>query len=618
MPRLLRSAAFVLTFSALFSLSAMVRAQAPDAEAPDAAASEETATEEVQPREEEKKPVEITTDTSAREILENEKKAEEMLRERETSDPDSIQSGRTPLSAIFALSRAFEAEDYEQAGEYLDMRYLPEDMKIKDPEKLIRALAYILSQQIILDYSTLSDDPQGHLDDGLPTYRDRLGVVVLSEGEVPILLQRVPDGEGGRTWKISNRTVKRIPEMWQELGFHDYAAYLFNVLPDFTLFGMFNWQVLGVIMSIIAAWIGAVAITWTCNRIAQLIPNNFPAGINHFFRLPFRFFLFIVIAEYLIDHLGLSLKLRVLLHSSGLDFLAWLVLLMGIITLIRDYNVQRLRAQGQNNYAALLRPLSTMVKVVLVVIVALIWADTAGYNMSTVLAGLGVGSVAVALAAQKTLENLIGAITLYSARPVSPGDFCRFGKITGTVEEIGLRSTSIRTLDRTLVHVPNSVFSSVDIENYSERDRIRYFRNARILAQSADQVRVILADIRSTLYSHPMVYADTVSVRLDDIGEAAVQLRMDAGVKTTDFQEFLAVAEDLNLRFIDIIERAGADLSGPGQLRILRQDGESEKEQSQHVKDMLALWKEQDAQPFPDHSAQEIAGMGNSLEYGKS
>ena len=206
-----------------------------------------------------------------------------------------------------------------------------------------------------------------------------------------------------------------------------------------------------------------------------------------------------------------------------------------------------------------------------------------------VLAGLGVGSVAVALAAQKTLENLIGAITLYSARPVSPGDFCRFGKILGTVEEIGLRSTSIRTLDRTLVHVPNSVFSSMDIENFSARDRIRFFRNARLLVQTTDQARVVLAEIRRVLYSHPMVYPDTVSVRLDDIGEAAVQLRMDAGVKTIDFQEFLAVAEDLNLRFIDIVTKAGATLSGPGQLRILREHADAPQEHSEHVKDILAV-----------------------------
>lgn len=615
MPRLHFPAALLAAI--LYCFVPTVYAQDDTAASPGEAAEQAAKDAEADAEVEEKKPVELPTpDTSAREILENEKKAEKLLRERATSDPDSLKTGRTPLSAMFALSSAFSEQDYERAGEFLDMRFLPEEMEIRDPEKLIRALAYILSQQFILDYSKLSDDPQGHLDDGLPTYRDLLGVINLAEGEVPILLQRVPDDEGGRTWKISNRTVKRIPEMWQELGFHDYATYLFNVLPDFTLFGMFNWQVLGVVMSIIAAWVGSSVITWTCNKLAQLIPNNFPAGIRHFFRRPLRFFLFIVIAEYLIDHLGLSLKLRVLLHSSGLDFLAWLVLLMGIITLIRDYNVQRLRSQGQENYAALLRPLSTMLKVVLVIIVGLIWADTAGYNMSTVLAGLGVGSVAVALAAQKTLENLIGAITLYSARPVSPGDFCRFGKIVGTVEEIGLRSTSIRTLERTLVHVPNAVFSSMDIENFSARDRIRFFRNARVLIDSADQARVILAEIRRVLYSHPMVYPDTVSVRLDDIGEAAAQLRLDAGIRTTDFQEYLGVAEDLNLRFIDIILSTNATLAGPGQLRILRDAGETDREQSQQVKDMLALWREQDATPFPNFTREEIAQMGNSLEYG--
>lgn len=568
---------------------------------------------------EKKDPVDdLAPANSARDILEKEKEAESLLRERQSSDADSLQAGRTPLAAMLALKRAIEEQDYTRAGEFLDMRYLPEEVENYEPEKLVRALAHMLSQQIILDFSTISDDPAGHLDDGLPEYRDQLAVVILSETEVPILLQRIPDGKGDRTWKISNRTVKRIPEMWRELGFHPAAAYLFNVLPDFTFMGMLNWQVLGLALSLVGAWLVAIVLSWLCNRAAQLIPNRFPDGIARFFRLPFRFFLFIVIAQYFISHLGLSLKLRVLLQSSGIDFVAWLALLMGIITLVRDYNIQRLRSQGQDNFAALLRPLSTMLKVVLIIIVGLIWADTAGYNMSTILAGLGVGSVAVALAAQKTLENLIGAITLYSARPVSPGDFCRFGDIVGSVEEIGLRSTAIRTLNRTVVHVPNSVLSSVDIENFSARDRIRFFRNARVLVQSADQARVILADIRQVLYSHPMVYPDTVSVRLDDIGEAAVQIRLDAGIKTTDFQEYLAAAEDLNLRFIEIIERAGATLSGPGQLRFLRDGGEPGREHNQHVKDMLALWREQDSQPFPDFSAEDKAAMSDSLAYGKT
>ena len=188
----------------------------------------------------------------------------------------------------------------------------------------------------------------------------------------------------------------------------------------------------------------------------------------------------IIIARLLINQLGLSLTARVLLESSDTDFIAWTVLLMGLLSLARDYQIRKLQYAGNTQYVALLKPFTTIIKVIVVTFIGLYWAKSAGYDMSTILAGLGVGSLAVALAAQKTLENVIGAVTLYTARPVSAGDFCRFGKITGTVEEIGLRSTLIRTLDRTMVVIPNSVFSSQEIENFSHRDRIRYFRHLRL------------------------------------------------------------------------------------------------------------------------------------------
>ena len=125
------------------------------------------------------------------------------------------------------------------------------------------------------------------------------------------------------------------------------------------------------------------------------------------------------------------------------------------------------------------------------------WASDAGFNISTIVAGLGVGSLEVALAAQKTLENVIGAITLYTARPISPGDFCRFGTIKGTVEEIGLRSVTLRTPDRTLVTVPNAMFSSADVENISSRDRIRYFKQLQLQMPTSAQLRVILGELRT-------------------------------------------------------------------------------------------------------------------------
>jgi MscS family membrane protein len=226
-----------------------------------------------------------------------------------------------------------------------------------------------------------------------------------------------------------------------------------------------------------------------------------------------------------------------------------------------------------------------------------------------------VGSLAVALAAQKTLENVFGALTLYMARPVSAGDFCRFGTITGTVEEIGLRSTIIRTLNRTLVSIPNSVFSSADVENFTARDRIRYYRHLRVQLGSAEQLRFLLAGLRKLLYSHPEIQQDTVSVRFESIDDATAQLRIDAGVMTTDYQQFLAVAEDLNLRTLDLVQEAGLVLSGPAQAVDLRETRAADGEQLARVDQTLAEWRQQDKLPFPNYSDSDIRELKGSLDY---
>ena len=130
-------------------------------------------------------------------------------------------------------------------------------------------------------------------------------------------------------------------------------------------------------------------------RLALAIPNRFPLGIERFFKYPVRIFLFLQIARLLINELGLSLKARVLLDSSGVDYIAYTVLLMGGLSLLRDYQIRKMQHAGNVQYVALLKPFTTIVKVIVITIIGLFWANSAGYNMSTVLAGLGVGSLAV-------------------------------------------------------------------------------------------------------------------------------------------------------------------------------------------------------------------------------
>jgi len=505
-------------------------------------------------------------DLSAREVIETQQKFEELRDEKVASDRNASPDQATPLATMIGLKDAMLKKDYDTAGRFLDRRYLNEELESYSDADLIRALAFVWNRQNIIDIASLSDAPEGDLDDGLPSYRDQIGEIRLTDEIIPVYLQRIPDGRGGRVWKLSNATVAEIPAMWEELGYSPAVARLSNWLPDFSFGGMANWQIAGIVLFFLLAWPLAGLISYLLMRLALWMPNRFPLGIQHFFRGPMRFFLFILIAKVCIDQLGLSVTARILLQSSGINYIAFTVLALGLLSLLRDYQIRKMQHAGNAHYVALLKPFTTIVKILVVTLIALYWAHQAGYNMSTILAGLGVGSLAVALAAQKTLENVIGAITLYTARPVSAGDFCRFGNVTGTVEEIGLRSTIIRTLDRSLVVIPNSVFSSVEVENFSQRDRIRFYRHYRMKLPGADQLRHILEAVRQLLHSHPGILEETVSVRFEEIRDGSAILRLDAGVGTTDYQEFLQVAEELNLGIVDIGQESGALFSGPAQL----------------------------------------------------
>ena len=542
--------------------------------------------------------------TSMREILEADEKAEQLIAEQTQAQTKGLEVPQTPLSSMLALREAIRSSDDEAAAQYLDMRFLSDELDQYTPENLIKALAYVWAQQNIADLSNISDDPAGNLQDGLVSYRELIGTVVISTGEVPIYLQRVPDGKGGRTWKLSNATVMRIPEMWDELGYSAAAIYLNNLLPRFTFMGMDNWQVLATVAFLIITWPLAALVSSLLMRIVLLIPNGFPGGIRNFFHGPAQFFLFVMINKLLMGYLGLSLTARVYLESSGVDYIAYTVLFLGLLSLARDYQIKRMEIAGKAEYVALLKPLTTIVKGIVIAVMALIWADQAGYNMSTILAGLGVGSIAVALAAQKTLENIIGAITLYTARPVKPGDLCRFGTITGVVEEIGLRSTLIRTLNRTML-----------VENLSSRDRIRYYRHVVLQMANADQLRIITAKLRELFYSHPMVMQETVSIRFESIEQATAVLRLDAGIATTNYQEFLAAAEDLNLHIVELVHETGAIFSGPGQVLQIREFKQASDEELAKIRATLDDWREQDRLPFPDHSADEKQKFKGQLDY---
>jgi MscS family membrane protein len=239
-----------------------------------------------------------------------------------------------------------------------------------------------------------------------------------------------------------------------------------------------------------------------------------------------------------------------------------------------------------------------------------------GFNMSTALAGLGIGGLAIGFGAQKTIENLFGGVSVLGDEVFRVGDTCRFGDRTGIVEDIGLRSTRIRTEDRTLVAIPNGTVATINLENLSRRDKILFKTNLALRPESkADHVRFVLSEIRRLLYSHPKVETKTVRVRLTDVAGSSLNVEIMSYVLTRDFNEFTAVREDLLLRIMDILEDSGGGLALPSQTLYLSRDSGVEKEKVGNAIKKIADLRDGKQLPFPDFHEDDISKFKGSIDY---
>jgi MscS family membrane protein len=265
----------------------------------------------------------------------------------------------------------------------------------------------------------------------------------------------------------------------------------------------------------------------------------------------------------------------------------------------------RVRSERRDNRGLLpvLLPGARFAKMVIVLIGVLGVLGTLGVNISAAVAGLGVGGIAVALAAQKSLENLFGGISLFADRPVRVGDFFRYGDQVGTVEEIGLRSTRVRTLDRTVVAIPNAEFSNLRLENFARRDRMRIHTMIGVRYETTpEQIRYLLARLRQILLAHPRVTDDPARVRLVGFGAYSLDLEVFAYVDTEDWSELLSIREDIYLRFIDAVKESGTGFAFPSTTTYVGRDTGLDDEEARQAEARVAEWREKGELPFPGFS----------------
>jgi MscS family membrane protein len=543
--------------------------------------------------------------------------AEAPTRDEPKGPVDEFDRG-TPRTSIEGFLAATQAGDYERAATYLHLRRLPKGQAQQEGPILARQLKITLDRSLWVDVDTLSDLPEGRTADGLLQDRDLVGRIETPHGTVQILMQRVPRGDGVSIWKISSATVKQIPTLWEYFGSGPWVEWTPPVLLDNSFLGvpLVGWIFLALMTGV------SVLVGFLATRLLLIVlrrwRSRFGSLMKRFVTGPFRLMIGVLFFSGIRQQFRASLALQGILTAleSTLVILAVAWILLRLVEVAGQTIADRLRRRSQVQGIALIPGVSRVVKIVIVGLTIIFMMHAFGYEVTALMAGLGIGGIAVALAAQKSLENLIGGATIYADRPLRVGDFCRFGERVGTVEEVGLRSTRVRTLDRTIVSIPNADFSGMQLENFSVRDKIWFHPRIGLRYEtSPDQIRYILVEIRKMLYAHPKVDADPARIRFVNFGAYSLDLDIFAYVKTTDYGEYLEVAEDLNLRIMEIVAEAGSSFAFPSQTTYIENGIGLNEARARQAESHVDQWRQRKELYLPGFPQTKIHELKNTLDY---
>ncbi|MEE8212801.1 MAG: mechanosensitive ion channel family protein [Acidiferrobacterales bacterium] len=289
----------------------------------------------------------------------------------------------------------------------------------------------------------------------------------------------------------------------------------------------------------------------------------------------------------------------------------WLVVLNIFEWIIPSPNISE-----ENLDANLLRLAARFIGIVGGVVILAQGAQELGVPLYSVVAGLGIGGLAVALAIRPTLENLIGGVILYIDKPVRVGDFCSFGDQMGTVENIGVRTTKIRGLDRTLISVPNATLADMRLVNWAKCDRMLINTMIGLRYETEpDQLRYVLVKMREMLHAHPRIDRDTIRVRFAGHGASSLDIDIRVYALTREWNDFYAIREDIFLRINDIVSAAGTGFAFPSHTLYLGRDNGLDAERSEAAVKEVRSWRRSGELPFPRFSAEKVDRLEGTLDY---
>lgn len=486
----------------------------------------------------------------------------------------------TPRGTVLGFLTAAYGQKYDAAAQYLDTRARGNEAAV-----LASQLFFVLDRKLPAKLNNISDDPFGSMSDRVNSRRELIGSVVTDRGGVDVYVERVDRPNGTPIWLFSRETLVDIPGVYDEIN----STTVERRIPEFMLkkyfgIGLFGWTylciflpVLYLLLSLLNRLVGA-GLRWAIHRWTRC------KSVGKFNILPHPLRIFILSCTVFSTLRQVSFSLVARQAGSTVGDLLLIVALVWAVFLVNArgevFLQRRMERQGRISTTAVLRPARRALDLLAVIVGVVCVLRTLGINPTATLAGLGVGGIAIALGAQKTLENIIGGVSLIADGAVRVGDLFKIGEVEGFVEGIGLRSTRLRTHDRTVVTIPNAQMATMTLENLSARDRFWLHHHINIeYDTSPSKLDSLLKEVRSFLERDARILPEVIRVRILTFAESRLELEVWAYITAQNWAEFLQIQEDLLIKIRQIIASAGVALAHPSRTVYVKSgsDGDGER-----------------------------------------
>ena len=507
--------------------------------------------------------------------------------------PDPL--GReTPRGTLVGFIKAAQEEHYVLAIEYFQPPPSRRRRSEQDDEELAARLLSIFNQKFAGALELTSRDPLGRLDDGLPPDQERITGALGTTDKFPVQLVRLEDEHGRKLWYFSRATLDHVPEMFDSLTFPEMEKQIPQALVTHRLLFMPLWQWIAILVFLPIALLGGRLITmviaFVVNR-SRKARSKPPLAPQKFFQVdPITLTIAIVSHYIFVGYIGTSLLYRLYYRHIVWIFLAfdfyWM--LTRITRAISARIGASLTRRGMVAERSIVSLVRRFIEVSIFLVVTLLVLNNLGVNVSTAVAGIGIGSLALGLGAQKTFENLFGGVSILFDKVIQIGDTCRINNQTGVVEDIGLRSTRLRTGERTLLSIPNGIMASAVVENLRFRDKFLCQQILRLRYDlSSDHVRYVLGQILNLLIEDPKVEDSSARVRFLRFAEYAIEVELFCYILEPEFVAYLGTQEQLLLKIMDTIEKAGAVVALPTQTTFVTQDSWIDPQKAKAAQDAV-------------------------------